>query len=477
VESELSPSKRELVPVRSNPVRIHGADYSWLVRENELQVFNGAGGRLDPTAARVIVALGGTEPSWYSVAYALVTAHEGFSERELEGVNACAAALALADAERAQLARTVVDQEVLRALGAYGDIYVGVNPSCDQTSWALVVNHRDPEVMRRAYETLEVLSPTLATFPDDETKLRVARNLLCSPETLIGLATEATMVRQAVAANPHTPEDILEYLSREESWIVRRSVAANPHCPDSRLKFLLRDRQALVRVAVVNNGAVSWRRITAFVMSDPTPAVHAAAASRFDLSIRQMKLLERYSRSDPLNNYKLVCSLLSANPLCPDSLRRNIRQKLDRIAKNTEGGNQRVTSAQSQLGQGPRLWVVRDLLMVTVCLFMTIASFILAVALFVEHSYTPAVIWLNLGFAFTLGDVLLYRRRYFQRSLRVGSPRRQGYGLQRLVTVGILISIELVHASHVAAASVFAATMVAAGFFASARKRRSQKAK
>jgi len=121
--------------------------------------------------------------------------------------------------------------------------------------------------------------------------------------------------------------------------------------------------------------------------------------------------------------------------------------------------------------------LVRDLLLVTVCAFMTIASFVLAVALLAEHSYTPAVIWLNLGVAFTVGDVLLYRRQYIQRSLGVGLPRRRGYGLQRLVIVGLIISVQLIHASPVAAASVGAATIVAAGFFASARKKRSQKAK
>jgi hypothetical protein len=448
-----------------------------LIRENELQVFNGEGGRLDPTAAKVIVALGGVEPVWYSVAYSLVTAYAAFQERGLEGVNACAAALVLADAERAKLARAVEDKEVLRALGAYGEIYVGVNPCCDQTSWDLVVNHRDPDVKKSAYARLEVLSPSLAMYPDDETKLRVARNLLCSPETLVGLATEAPTVRQAVAANPHTPTDVLEYLSHDESWTVRRSVAANPRCPESRLNALLRDQQAQVRVAVMNNSAVSWRRIAPLVLSDPTPVVHAAAASRSDLSIGQMKLLERYSRSDPLNNYKLVCSRLDANPLCPDRLRQSMQRKLDLIAKNTQDMNPRTTSAQSQLWRGPRLWMVRDLLLVTVCIFMTIASFVLAIALIAKHIYTPAIIWLTLGVAFAVGDVLLYRRRYIQRSLGVGSPRRRGYGLQRLVVLGLLISVELIHASPVAAASVGAATILAGGYFASARKRRGQKAK
>jgi len=476
VVSEIAPAQGVPAPGPKTPLRIHGADYSWSVRQNELQVFNGAGDRLDPTAAKVIVALGGSEPAWYSVAYALVTAYEAFPERGIDGVSACAAALALGAAERAQLARTVEDQEVLRALGAYGDIYVGVNPSCDQASWALVVNHRDPGVIQKAYASLEVLSASLATYPDDETKLRVARNLLCSPETLVGLATEAPMIRQAVAANPHTPKDVLEYLSRDDGWFVRRSVAANPACPDSRLNALLRDRQAEVRLAVINNGAVSWRRIAPLVLGDPTPVVHTSAASRSDLSTRQMKLLERYSRSDPLSNYKLVCSRLETNPRCPDRLRRGMNRKLDLIAKRSQP-NQRVTSAQSQLWRGPRLWLVRDLLLVTVCAFMTIASFVLAVALLAEHSYTPAVIWLNLGVAFTVGDVLLYRRRYIQRSLGVGLPRRRGYGLQRLVIVGLIISVQLIHASPVAAASVGAATIVAAGFFASARKKRSQKAK
>jgi len=476
VVPEIAPAEGAPAPGPTTPLRIHGADYSWLVRQNELQVFNGAGDRLDPTAAKVIVALGGSEPAWYSVAYALVTAYEAFPERGIVGVNACAAALALAEAERAQLARTVEDQEVLRGLGAYGEIYVGANPCCDQTSWALVVNHRDPDVMKRAYTSLEVLSPLLATYPDDETKLRVARNPLCSPETLVGLATEATMVRQAVAANPHTPTDVLEYLSRDDGWFVRRSVAANPACPERRLNALLRDRQAEVRVAVINNGAVSWRRIASLVLSDPTPVVHTSAASRSDLSIRQMKLLERYSRSDPLNNYKLVCSRLEGNPRCPDRLRRGMSRKLDLLAKRSQP-NQRVTSAQSQLWRGPRLWLVRDLLLVTVCVFMTFASFVLAAALLAEHSYTPAVIWLNLGVAFTVGDVLLYRHRYIQRSFGVGSPRRRGFGLQRLVILGLIVSAQLIHTSPVAAASVGATTIVAAGFFASARKKRGQKAK
>jgi len=137
-----------------DPLRIHAPTIPGCTTERATGLQR-RGDRLDPTAAKVIVALGGSEPAWYSVAYALVTAYEAFPERGIVGVNACAAALALAEAERAQLARTVEDQEVLRGLGAYGEIYVGANPCCDQTSWALVVNHRDPDVMKRAYTSLK----------------------------------------------------------------------------------------------------------------------------------------------------------------------------------------------------------------------------------------------------------------------------------------------------------------------------------
>jgi hypothetical protein len=315
--------------------RVDDHEYCWRIDGNGLAIFNADGGRLDPVAAEVLLALGGTEPAWYSVGNALVAAYKDAGGRGKDAIAAAAEALGLGVGRRAELARTTDDRAVLVALAAYGNIEVGANPLCDRTAWDLVLKHRDPDIRRKALASNEQLPPALSNHPDLETRVRVARNWQCSVEVLEKLSDQEPRVRAAVAANPSTTHSTLKRLARDENTFVRRAIASSPKCPRSCITPLLHDRFADVRAAAVMNPEVSRRRVAARIISDPTPAVHVAIAARTDLKPGDLSRLERFSRHDPLPQYKLVCSRLSQHPSCSPSLKRRIEGIEKRIAALT----------------------------------------------------------------------------------------------------------------------------------------------
>jgi hypothetical protein len=380
--------------------RINGFTYYWKVDESGLMIFDVRGDRLNPLSARVIMSLGGDEPSWYSVVHALSVAFDGFPERGVDGVTA--AAEAISTARRNEVARTTSDSEVLRALGAYGIVEIGRNPICDEAAWDLLLNHREPDVKRRAYRSNDVLPPSLAYSSDVPTRVRVARNPECPSDILAKISLGDPQVRIAVGANPNATEATLTLLVSDTDWMVRQSVAANPNCPNGWITFLLRDRIAEVRVAMVSNPSVQWPTIARLVLNDPTPSVHAAAAARLELRPKELVALERYSRSDPLNQYRLVCSRLQQHPSCSKSLSDRIRINLERIDRNLSNSKngQRNLTAQSLLSKGPRWWMIGQMLALLLCLLIDLGLLGGAIVTFRNGHHELGLIML---FAFVIG--------------------------------------------------------------------------
>ena len=163
---------------------------------------------------------------------------------------------------------------------------------------------------------------------------------------------QETPVRAAVASNPHAPEYLLRSLAGDTEATVRRSVAASPQCPLSAFKALSRDRFADVRTAVDTNPVIPTWTAARRIWGDPTPSVHVALASRSDLSASMLAWLERYARSDPIPQYRMVCSRIAQHPRCSDRLARRVATAQDRVASFTT--EQLTTIAKSRFGQKNR---------------------------------------------------------------------------------------------------------------------------
>ncbi len=316
-------------------VQIGGRGYSWTIEDHELIVRNAQGDVLDPTAAEVVMSLGGDEPAWLGTVESLRAAYHGSQPDELDGVAAAANALGTSRTQQAELARTTADGRILLALAASGIAQVGANQLCNLDVWGLVMGHRNPEVRWTALADNEVLPWQLWSYPDTDTRVRVARNSTSPLRVLDSLSSDDLPVRVAVAANPTVPAYLAERLARDSEWSVRRSVAANPACPKSCFLPLFRDRTLQVRVAMVTNPNVSTGLAASRISADPTPAVHSALATRVDLSAKSLAQLERRSRRDPLSQYKLTCTRIAHHPSCSPSLKRRLEEIEEELSSLT----------------------------------------------------------------------------------------------------------------------------------------------
>jgi hypothetical protein len=211
---------------------------------------------------------------------------------------------------------------------------VGANVRCTPRAWELLLNSRSPLVRRQAYQSNEVLSPYLWDYPDVNTRIRVARNPECPPEILSALAShnpDAPAVRAAVGSNFRTPDRTLRILSADSDMNVRRAVAASPNCPLSSFATLAKDRFAPVRVGLLSNPEMPSSLVRRRIWIDPTPAVHVALGSRTDLPTRSLGWLERYSRSDPIIQYRQVCRRIADHPNRSDNLQDRVARILTRL--------------------------------------------------------------------------------------------------------------------------------------------------
>jgi hypothetical protein len=371
----------------------------------ELEVIGAGGGRLDPGAAEVLIALGGPAPSWLAAVDALTRVGRAVPG-DIGAVCRAAAAIDAGGQERAVLARTSDDRAILIGLAAYGQYQVGANARCDTQIWDLVRYHPNELVRSQALRQNEVLPPALGGHRDVETRRRVAANPACPPELLRSLVTGEPPVRAAVAANAACPSLTLLGMSRSDDVWVRKAVAANPACPVKAFRRLMWDRQAIVRNALLLNPAVPTHLAARQVYQDPTPAVRAALAGRIDLPGSTLGWLERYARRDSPQQYKLVRQRIAAHPNFPDRLRERLEQIDARIARIEE-----------QRRQGKRSRVSAAAVPVLVCAVAAIVEFLAAVVIAAGDAdgggsgIAAVVIGSAVSIGAAFGTVALLRRR------------------------------------------------------------------
>ena len=105
-------------------------------------------------------------------------------------------------------------------------------------------------------------------------RLAVAANPDTRPDTLEYLSRDecSAAIRVAVAANPSTPAATLDRLSRDEYPLVREHVATNPSAPPDTIARLVDDADMVVRAVARENRAPTYAvACTAPLNRAPTP--------------------------------------------------------------------------------------------------------------------------------------------------------------------------------------------------------------
>jgi hypothetical protein len=103
-----------------------------------------------------------------------------------------------------------------------------------------------------------------------------------SPATLRKIASSpqnSNVVKKAIASNPHTPDDVLENLARDDDWSVRMRIAKNKNMSAAILDMLAYDEYADIRVTVVENPSTAHETLIR-LSSDQSRAVSATARER-----------------------------------------------------------------------------------------------------------------------------------------------------------------------------------------------------
>jgi hypothetical protein len=421
--------------------RIEGRSYRWSIDRGVLKVRNAEGEELSPTSAKVLMSLGGAEPPWFQVVEAIFETFRTSITGGEAGVRAAVDALERSKTRRAELARTTRDRSALTALAAVGTTQVGANPLCDPHVWQLIMGNPDSDLRQRALRNNEVLPATLWDFPDEQTRLRVARNPDCPDSILAKLALQEAQVRGAVASNVHVSPELLTTLTRDDDMAVRRAVAASARCPVSCFKRLARDHFAVVRIAIVTNPEMPVRRVAARIWQDPTPTVHVALASRTDLSPRSLSWLERYSRSDPIAQYRLVCANLSANTTSSPELERRLGEIEERLAALSAADIARIEQARKPEGgvKGIRPWVILGLIFGMVAVAALVVGLVEGVIHMTEGDSVGGVGWVVGGVAIGAGSAVLAVITYGGGGTRgFQAPPRPRVLVGPLVVLGLL---------------------------------------
>jgi hypothetical protein len=311
----------------------------------ELEVLTKAGQRLDATSAEVILALGGSEPTWLRVVEALSAVHQ-IQPHDQPALLDAAAVIGQKRSSMVVTARDSRHYTELVALAEMGVHQVATNPLVDPLIWRLLMDDRDAAVSKRALAAADVLPSALAEYPDPRARIRVARNPQCPPPCLERLARdEDVSVQEATAANVQTPASAQMELGLHSDMRVRQAIAANTSAPLVVIDALLKDRFANVRSAAVTNPVLSAHAAAERIWIDPTPAVHLALASRVDLSPRSLSWVERYARRDKPQMYELMRGRIRQHPSCPRSLEARldkIERRLTSRPKPRTGGNQKI---------------------------------------------------------------------------------------------------------------------------------------
>ncbi|MFP3279376.1 MAG: hypothetical protein RXP92_03650 [Candidatus Micrarchaeota archaeon] len=88
------------------------------------------------------------------------------------------------------------------------------------------------------------------TVLTEEQMLKLARNPNMSPEILDVLSkADSFIVRMEVAGNPNTAPKTLKTLAKDDAWIVRWFVLGNHNTPLETIKELTEDEVSVVREA------------------------------------------------------------------------------------------------------------------------------------------------------------------------------------------------------------------------------------
>ena len=85
---------------------------------------------------------------------------------------------------------------------------------------------------------------------DSRLKIQIAVSRLTPAEALNLLASDQSIVREAVAGHPNTPAETLNLLARDSYRGVRKAVAEKPSTPAETLNLLARDSERDIRIAV-----------------------------------------------------------------------------------------------------------------------------------------------------------------------------------------------------------------------------------
>ena len=161
---------------------------------------------------------------------------------------------------------------------------------------------------------------------------------------------------------------------------------------------------------------------------DPTPTVHVALGSRMDLPARSLSWLERYSRSDPLIQYRQVCRRISDHPNRSEKLGDRVANILSRLDAMSNDQIERLDEARHWgLRQKPPPGVVPSLLMFAAALAVGVSLVVGGIQQVQHFSKQEGIGLIAAGFVVAVGlfilGIALYRRAPAHGLVRPPYPR------------------------------------------------------
>jgi len=130
-------------------------------------------------------------------------------------------------------------------------------------------------------DTITAMLTRLAHSDDMSARWAVAKNPHTSVETLEFLSNDTVnLVRALVATNRATPKPILQKLFNDEK-IVRDGLSGNPSTPIKLLSILADDADAMVRMRVLENPSCT-KELCTRLLDDSAPNVSHAARSTLE---------------------------------------------------------------------------------------------------------------------------------------------------------------------------------------------------
>jgi hypothetical protein len=417
------------------------------VTGRDVFVTNVDGRRLDPSAATVLLALGGPEPAWLK-AVESISAVAWCLPGDRRSLEIAVEALGWPRDRLAKAAATTDSPAIMLVAAVHGVVNIGRNAHCTPAAWDILRRHRDADVRRKALTANAVLPATLAVIDDEETLVRVARNPECPPEVLRQLETRSSAINRIVVHNPSAPRDVLDRAARSSDIHLRMGVAGNPSCPRKRRGSLLIDRYAEVRSAAIGNKKLVPRwRAAARLYADLTPAVHLALARRRDMGPLTLRAVERYARGDPLQTYLGVCHALEAHPRCPARLVRRMKRQYRRVEALPQEQRAKLNAPRRPVGQ---MTLRGSAVAAPVLAAAAAIALVIGVLLFLGGHYLGGAVTIGVSILVVAGAIcavgLAQRRRSPTARPRplwlLPPPRLAGAGVRWLAMLAALLAID-----------------------------------